>query len=176
MAEEGGGGGKFAALLTRKVGGVPAYVYMGVAVLGLAWYLRKRAASKAATTDTTAQNASAGQTFPNAGPMPWSADVFINNQTPAAPTTPATPDTPADKPADTTPRYQAVVPGWHVDQWIRDLQKGYGTAGGNPNASWNLIASLNPGMENNIYWNSNPGNNNNTELNTFKTAAVYRIA
>lgn len=94
MAEEesgGNSGNKIKALLTRKVAGIPAYILLLIAVLILAWYLKRRAAAKAATPDTTGQNAAAGQTFPYASPMNYSSDVFVNNQ--AAPPNGGVPQT-----------------------------------------------------------------------------------
>lgn len=87
MAEEGGGssgGGSLKRILTKPIAGVPLYVYGGIAVLLLAWYLKKRAASKSKSSDTsgTDTTSNAGtQTFPTAGLMPFSVDTFVNGTT-----------------------------------------------------------------------------------------------
>ena len=87
--------------------------------------------------------------------------------------------TPTDTPTSiTTPepktKYQDVVAGWSVDQWIHDLQKGFGWQGGNVNASWDLIYQLNPQIANNIDWSGSLAGD--SSKNTFKSGASYRIA
>jgi hypothetical protein len=117
VAEDGGGSGKFKALLTKKIAGIPTYAYLVVGILLLAWYLKKRAASKktdTTATDTSGQNAAANQAFPNAGPMPWSADVFVNNTggTPAAAT-------------NVAPLAVTVTEGTHVADWLQKMNAAY---------------------------------------------------
>jgi len=70
----------------------------------------------------------------------------------------------------TGPKYQDVLPGWSVDQWILDLQKGYGSAGGNPNITYDQLVALNPSLNSNINWKGGAGSGN-----SFKSGASYRI-
>ena len=85
MAEEssGGGGSSLSGLLKKKMGGVPVYVWTLIGILALAFFLKSRGTKKATTEDTTA-GTSGASTVPNvtpiAGAMPWSADVFMNQQ------------------------------------------------------------------------------------------------
>lgn len=88
--------GQFKAILTRKYGGIPVWVFALMGVLGLALYLKHRQASKPA--DTTGQNAAASQAFPGAYPMNYSSDVFINNQMPGGGTSTNPTGTPLSAP------------------------------------------------------------------------------
>jgi hypothetical protein len=101
--------------------------------------------------DAIGQMSGSPQTIPSSDPTPQ-------------PATPA--------PAATAPKYQQVLEGWHVDQWIRDIQKGYGVAGGNPNATWESILALNPGLPKSI---AGQGSGTNTELNRFLRTMDVRI-
>lgn len=174
MADEesgGGFGGRLSSILTRKVAGVPVYVYGIVLVLLLAWYMKKRAASSGdKPSDSAATDVGAFPTFPYASPMNYSSDVFVNNTIP-----PSQPTTlPAVQPGGTStatpygpPVWATVVPGWHVDQWILDLQAGKGPGG--VGTTWTHLLALNPQIVNNINWHQN------SKDNTFKTGASYRI-
>lgn len=69
---------KFKAILVRRVAGVPVVVFAVVAVLVLAWYLKRRQAANA-NTDNSALSSTNTDTFPYAQPMNYSAgDVFVN--------------------------------------------------------------------------------------------------
>lgn len=98
-----------------------------------------------------------------------------NGYPPAIRTQAAGGQTPPPAPGPTSPAYQSVQAGWKVNQWIRDLQHGYGDQGGNAGVTYEQLVSWNPGFNDNIQWRSSPANGNNTELNTFKHAATYRI-
>lgn len=67
-------------VLTKKLAGIPVWIIGALAVLGLAFYLkRKQAASQAAqAAQNTASTAGPESTFPYANPMNYSSDVFVN--------------------------------------------------------------------------------------------------
>lgn len=69
--------GAFVEILKRKYGPAPLWVYLLIGVLGLAWYLRSRNASQAATAEEK-PNESVLQDFMMAYPMPYQGDVTVN--------------------------------------------------------------------------------------------------
>jgi hypothetical protein len=81
-----------------------------------------------------------------------------------------TPPPPPGGGAPPGPKYQQVFNGWKVNQWIRDVQKGHGSAGGNPNFSYSKLIAWNPGAVLNISWRGS------SEEHNFIKAATYRIA
>jgi len=82
-------------LLTRKVAGIPVWIVSLVAVLGLAWWLHSRgAAQQTASSDTTGATG-----FPEAVPMSYSSDTFVNVQQPSSPLPTAPPHWGGNPPA-----------------------------------------------------------------------------
>lgn len=71
--------------------------------------------------------------------------------------------------APPSPAFQDVKAGWAVNQWIRDVQKGYGSAGGNKSFSWAKFILWNPQANLNINWHGA------SEAHTFLRNATYRI-
>lgn len=97
MEEESRRGG-IAGMLTRRVGPLPIWIYAVIGILGLAWYLRAKAAKNAKTqgaaVDASALAAGATGTFPNAQPMNYSSDIFVNLTQPGPQGPPGPPGTP----------------------------------------------------------------------------------
>lgn len=67
------------------------------------------------------------------------------------------------------PVYATVKKGWLVDDWIRDLQKGYGGYGPG-NYTFDAINKLDPSLNGLINWHGGAGTGN-----TFKSDARIRI-
>lgn len=76
------------ALLLRKVGPAPVWVYCIVAVLGLAWYLRSRKKPAATEEDTTGDTNGVLDQFALAYPMPYQGGVSV--ETPSTSTSSGT--------------------------------------------------------------------------------------
>lgn len=154
---KGGGLSGFKAILTKKVGVFPVWVLGLLGILIVAYILKRRAASTAAVSPTASSNAGSltSQTFPYANPMNYSNDVYVNNPQ----TTPTTPTTTPSAPGNTV----TVLPGWHVDQWLKDINnQGY-------NISYADLVAANPGLVANIDWNPTD------RINFFKSGAQYNV-
>jgi len=91
-------------LLTRKLGPAPVWVYFAVGVLIVAWIIKRR---QSASTQDDTQNGDASA-FPNAQPMNYSSDIFINV---AAPTG-TQPTTPTTTPVRTLPEKWPIKSVW----------------------------------------------------------------
>lgn len=78
-------------VLTRKVGPAPLWVYGGIGVLGLAWWLRvqqqKKAAAAQSDEDSGITPGGVLQDFMMAYPMPYQSDNFITITNPPNPIT-----------------------------------------------------------------------------------------
>lgn len=73
---------QFKAILMRKIAGVPVLAYALIAILGLAWYLKRRQDANK-NTSNDALTSTNTDVFPYAQPMNYSAgDVFVNVQNP----------------------------------------------------------------------------------------------
>lgn len=91
-------------LMKRKIGPAPVWVYFLVLVFGVVWFIRSRQ-SKTDTGSTSDQSSANSQSFPDAQPMNYSQDIFINlpwNQNNSGATT-----TPAPVPV---PRRRVEIP------------------------------------------------------------------
>jgi hypothetical protein len=88
--DESTGGSGLGATLSRKLGPMPVWMWFGIGVAVLAWYLIRKKSSSTSTssttsatsgTDLTSAQAVANQ-FATAGLMPYQGgDVYINNTT-----------------------------------------------------------------------------------------------
>lgn len=149
--------GEFIALLKRKYGPAPLWVYLLVGVAALAWYLRSRNKGKDAAEEDT-KNDSVLDQYALAYPMPYQGDVTVN--VPSTAPAPTIPDA-------TTPISTGIVKkGWGVNQWITDFRA---LPGGDPTLDWGRLEALNPGIANNVVWHKD------SQLNTFKNDASYRV-
>lgn len=96
-------------------------------------------------------------------------------------TTPAT--TPPDggggggTPPPAGPLYATVLGGWHVDQWIDDVNRGYAASAPSVrNLTWdNLVKWNDPGLEANIKWQKGNATYPGSRNNIFKATATYRV-
>lgn len=164
--------GQMKTTLSKKVGGVPVWLIVVVGIGIVAYILKRRAAAAAAAAAASPDTSSAagnvaGQTFPYGQPMNYSSDLYVNQ--PADPTTsPATtPTTPSIGQNPTQPNLPAnqfmVLPGWHVDQWLKDVNAlGY-------NVTYNDLVAANPSLVPNIDWNPTD------RINFFKQSQTYTI-
>lgn len=155
----GGGGGLagMKAILTKKVGVFPVWVLGLIGVLIVAYILKRRSASAAGTQSGTATTGGdlTSQSFPYGQPMNYSNDVYVNS--PATSTT--TPTTTPSTPSSTV----TVLPGWHVDQWLKDINsQGY-------NITYADLVASNPGLVANIDWNPTD------KINFFKAQQQYVV-
>lgn len=77
------------AVLMRKLGPLPVWVYFIVGVLGVAFILKRRTDSQ--KTSDTGSDLPPGGPFPDAQPMNYSSDIFVNIPAPivVSPSTPA---------------------------------------------------------------------------------------
>jgi hypothetical protein len=166
--------------LQHKVGGLPQWAWIGLAtaaaVVGMVWWKsRSTAASTTSTTPTTTADTSGQATGLSTEQyeslLALLRDIQGNQSTPVN-TTPT--PTPTPTPTAPTDVYSSVMKGWGVNQWIRDLQSGYGEGGGNPNITWDQLVAMNPSILANVY-NLDGPTSKNSERNVFRDAARYRI-
>lgn len=152
----------FKAILTRKFGPAPLWVYLLVGILGLAWYLRSQNAKK--VVDEKPAEDSVLQDYALAYPMTYQGGVTV-----AVPATEVADGTRGSY-EETHPvspyTTQAVKPGWLVDQFILDFRQ---IEGGDPTLTWDRLAKLNPSINSNIKWNQDH------TKNTFINDAVYKV-
>jgi hypothetical protein len=111
-------GGGLGATLSRKIGPMPMWAWVGIGVAVLAWYLIKKKSSTSSTTastsstDLTSAQAAANE-FATAGLMPYQGgDVYINNTTGS--TEPGNPPPPAGVSANPITGYQPPAAGKDV--------------------------------------------------------------
>jgi hypothetical protein len=103
-------------------------------------------------------------------PPPLNGPPTIPPPPPTGPPPVVTPPPPPVVGPPPSPAFQTVLAGWHVDQWITDVRKGWGSAGGNKNFSYSQFIAWNPTAIFNIDWRSIP-----TSGHTFIRQAFYRI-
>jgi nucleoid-associated protein YgaU len=106
------GGNKLRELLLRKFYGIPVIVYALIGIGLLAWYLHKRQQAQQQNPNAAMDNNV--QVFPDAQPMNYSNDIFVNvpdNDTPVpGPTGPPGPPGPTGPPAPTPTPIPTPVP------------------------------------------------------------------
>jgi hypothetical protein len=106
--EERSSGNSFKAILTRKIGGVPVWIYALIFVLLLAWWLKRR--SDAASKDTGNLADVSKQTFPYANGMPYSNNLYVQGNTGGG---------------DNTTLTWAAINGNHVDDLVTAINSQY---------------------------------------------------
>lgn len=167
MAEEEGGN-KLQALLTKKVGGVPVYVYGAIAVLVAAWYLHRKAQSQPTNGNSSTAGDVTSQTWPYGSPLYQGSDVFVNNTLPTGGTAPGTgTSTPTPGGANNNKRPTVTVkPGDSVVNTILSLQ-----SQGVP-ITYDQFVKLNPDALKNINW-AKP--NQPRAWDSFRSPATYKL-
>lgn len=68
----------------------------------------------------------------------------------------------------TSPIYATVLPGWHIDQWINDIQAGKGPAGSS-GLTFDQLEALNPTLNQDITWRAGTAQDPGTRNNVFST-------
>lgn len=170
MDENNGGSNRFTKILTKKYVGIPMYVYLAIAVLLLAWYLKRRSAKTEESKNAGSQVGDVtSQTYPSGWPMPWSADVFINQTIPQG-------NTPVPQPEPVQQKTIHVLAGQSIVDTIMTLQ-----ATGH-DITWNQLVDLNgDALTSNVSWGppNPPGEGWNgpaRRQDRFIEDATYKIA
>lgn len=144
-------GGGIGAVLGRRIGPAPVWVYFVVLVVAGAWFLHRRA-QKAATANTTALNSDANVspnlTTQSGVYIPYPQDTFVNVQQPGAPgptgptgpTGPAGPAGPSSPSGTSAPFPVSAGTG-------TDLYQFAAAHGG-----WATVRQLNTWFDQNIRW------------------------
>ena len=85
----------------------------------------------------------------------------------------------AGTPPPATQLYSVVLPGYHVDQWIEDINKGYSlSAPGTHALTFQSLVDMNRDLNvnGNITWRAPTAQYPGSRNNIFRTAARYRVA
>lgn len=152
--------------MTSKLGPLPVWAWVGIAAAGgvvvLLWLQNRKAGAASTTNNTT--NVPDTQVTDLQSQLATVESQIRDLQGASSTTTP--PPDGTGTPAPTQHATENVKAGWHVDQWVHDLN----TSGEAPGITWDKLVALNPTIVANVAWG-----HANTAQNTFLHDATYRL-